>query len=52
MVLSLAAQRVWESALAATDCSAEETVGVSACRLWWWYSFSTLRSWIDVLCSI
>ena len=39
MVLSLAswaAQRVWESALAATDCSAEEMMGLSACRLWWW----------------
>ena len=30
---SWAAQRVWESALAATDCSAEEMMGVSACRL-------------------
>ena len=53
MVLSLAswaAQRVWEPA--ATDCSAEETMGASASRLWWWYSFSTLRNWMDVLCNI
>ena len=27
-------------------------MGVSASRLWWWYSFSTLRSWMDVQCII